>query len=204
MRLKGIPFLLLCVAALFALGCAQQPIYTTPFTSAAPVTLTPPLAVTLSVTYSKDGQRDAKREQELTVQLTEALASSAAFKLTDAAGAVGHLSIDVEDGATTKHKSLLGSISVSVGHLLVSQQEFTPEGRRTVRVLDVDIAYTPNGGTVQTEAYASPLVTITNNTLEPTDLVPMPDRKRAELTLIGNDLNSFAAELAKAQAAPKP
>ena len=190
MRLKGIPFLLLCVAALFALGCAQQPIYTTPFTSAAPVTLTPPLAVTLSVTYSKDGQRDAKREQELTVQLTEALASSAAFKL--------------EDGATTKHKSLLGSISVSVGHLLVSQQEFTPEGRRTVRVLDVDIAYTPNGGTVQTEAYASPLVTITNNTLEPTDLVPMPDRKRAELTLIGNDLNSFAAELAKAQAAPKP
>ena len=52
--------------------------------------------------------------------------------------------------------------------------------------------------------YASPIVTVTNNTQDPTDLVPLQDRKHAEATLIANDLNLFMAEFAKAQAPAMP
>ena len=187
--------------SLLLAACAQQPLYTPPYTSAPPVSLTPPLPVTLAVTYSKDGKRDAKREQELASQLRDLLASSQGFQPVTGAGGAGTLTVAVEDNATTKHRSLLATLSATLGHLLIGQPEFTPEGRRTARALDVDISYTPSGGTAQGQIYTSALVTVTNNTQEPTDLVPVPDRAHAELALIGNDLNLFAAGLAQTQAA---
>jgi len=195
-----LPILVVLMAA-----CAQQPVYTAPYVSAPAIKLDPPLAVTLAVTYRKDGKRDAARERELTVQLRDALSAGQAFKPVDAgADAVGALSVDVEDAATTKHRSLLGTFSASLGNLMLGQAEFTPQGRRTPRALDVDVSYTPMGSSGRTQSYTNLVVTITNNTQEPTDLVPMSDRKQAELTLIGNDLNLFAAELAKPQDTPKP
>lgn len=181
-------------------ACAQQPLYTPPYTSAPPVSLTPPLQVTLAVTYSKDGQRDTKREQELSSQLRDTLAAGQGFQPVQGGGA-GTLTVAVADNATTKHLSLLATFSAILGHLFIGQAEFTPQGKRTARALDVDISYAPAGGAAQSQVYTSALVTVTNNTQEPTDLVPMPDRKRAELTLIANDLNLFAAGLAQPQPA---
>ena len=200
---RGITVGMLGVGLLLA-ACVQQPLYTPPYTSAPAVSLTPPLPVTLTVTYSKDGQRDAKREQELSSQLQDLLATGQSFQPVQAAGSGGTLTVAVEDNATTKHRSLLAAISATLGHLFIGQAEFTPQGKRTARVLDVDISYTPAGAMAQSQAYTSALVTVTNNTQEPTDLVPMPDRKHAELTLIGNDLNQFAAGLAKPQGATQP
>lgn len=185
-------------------ACAQQPLYTAPYTTAPAVTLAAPLPVMLSVTYSKDGKRDAKREQELTAQLTAALAAGQAFRPVASADAAGVLAVAVEDNATTKHRSLLATLSAALGHLLIGQPEFSPEGRRTARALDVDISYTPKGAAAQSQIYTSALVTVTNNTQEPTDLVPVPDRAHAELALIGNDLNLFAAGLAKPQGNTQP
>lgn len=192
------PMFRLASFALAALvtACAQQPLYTPPYTSAPPVSLTPPLPVTLSVTYSRDGKRDAKREQELTAQLHDLLAAGQSFQPVQGAAA-GTLTVAVEDNPTTKHLSLMAYFSALLGHLFIGQAEFTPEGRRTARALDVDIRYTPGSGSAQSQVYTSALVTVTNNTQEPTDLVPVPDRAHAELALIGNDLNLFAAGLAK-------
>jgi hypothetical protein len=192
------------ILGLLLAACAQQPLYTPPYTSAPAVALTAPLPVTLAVTYSKDGKRDAKREQELTAELRELLAAGQAFRPVQAADGAGALTVAVEDNATTKHRSLLAALSATLGHLLIGQPEFTPEGRRTARALDVDISYTPNGAAVQNQIYTSALVTVTNNTQEPTDLVAMPDRAHAELALIGNDLNLFAAGLAKPQGTTQP
>jgi hypothetical protein len=192
------------ILGLLLAACAQQPVYTPPYTSAPAVTLAAPLPVTLAVTYSKDGKRDAKREQELTSQLSAALAAGQAFRPVADADASGKLVIQVEDNATTKHRSLLATLSAVLGHLLIGQAEFTPEGRRTARALDVDISYTPNGAAIQSQIYTSALVTVTNNTQEPTDLVAVPDRAHAELALIGNDLNLFAAGLAKPQGTMQP
>ncbi|HEY3645203.1 MAG TPA: hypothetical protein VGM16_07680 [Gammaproteobacteria bacterium] len=185
------------VAAVLLAACVQQPLYTPPYTRAPPVSLAPPLPVTLVVTYARDGKRDAKREQELMGQLHDLLASGESFQPVQAAAAVGTLTVAVEDNATTKHRSLLGTLSAALGHLLIGQPEFTPEGRRTARALDVDISYAPGAGPAQSQIYTSALVTVTNNSQEPTDLVAVPDRAHAELTLIGNDLNLFAAGLAK-------
>jgi hypothetical protein len=191
---------MLAVGLLLA-ACAQQPLYTPPYTAAPAVSLTPPLPVTLAVTYSRDGKRDAKREQELTAQVHDLLAAGQSFQPVAAAGSTGTLTVAVEDNATTKHRSLLATLSATLGHLLIGQPEFSPEGRRTARALDVDVSYTPAGGAAQSQIYTSALVTVTNNTQEPTDLVPVPDRAHAELALIGNDLNLFAAGLAQPQAA---
>jgi hypothetical protein len=191
-------------AGLLLAACAQQPLYTPPYTSAPAVALASPLPVTLTVTYSKDGKRDAKREQELTAQLREQLAAGQAFRPVQGADGVGALTVAVEDNATTKHRSLLATLSAALGHLLIGQPEFTPQGRRTARALDVDISYTPDGAAAQNQIYTSALVTVTNNTQEPTDLVPVQDRSHAELALIGNDLNLFAAGLAKPQGAAQP
>ncbi|HSN18773.1 MAG TPA: hypothetical protein VLV87_11275 [Gammaproteobacteria bacterium] len=193
------------VASILALGlamagCAQQPIYTPPYTSAAPVSLTPPLPVRLAVTYRKDGKRDPKREQELAAQLHDLLAAGQSFRPVEGSETAGTLQVAVEDNPTTRHTSLFAGFSAMLGHLFIGQPEFTPTGRRVARALDVDVGYIPSGGAAQNQVYTSALVTVTNNTQEPTDLVPMPDRKQAELALIGNDLNLFAAELAK----PKP
>ena len=190
-----------CVIALAGIGlllaaCAQQPLYTPPYSSAPPVALTPPLPVNLVVTYARDGKRDAKREQELTSQLHDFLAAGQSFQPVQSAAA-GTLTVAVEDNATTKHRSLFAAFSALLGHLFIGQAEFTPEGRRTARALDVDVNYAPGAGAAQSQVYTNALVTVTNNTQEPTDLVPMPDRAHAELTLIGNDINQFAAGLAK-------
>lgn len=195
-----------CVMVLgLAIGaCAQQPIYTPPYTSAPAVSLAPPLPVTLNVTYSKDGKRDPKREQELAAQLHDLLAAGQSFRPAGSGEAAGTLTIAVEDNATTKHRSLFAAFSALLGHLFIGQPEFTPEGRRIARALDVDISYASAAGTPRDQAYTGALITITNNTQEPTDLVSMPDRKQAELALIGNDLNLFAANLAKPQDASKP
>src|SRR5579885_269860 len=194
-----------CATGLLGLGlllaaCAQQPIYTPPYTSAPPVSLAPPLPVSLAVTYSKDGKRDPKREQELATQLHDLLASGQAFQPVEKAEGVGTLTVAVEDNSNTKHLSLLAAFTAMLGHLFIGTAEFTPQGRRTARALDVDISYAPAAGAAQNQVYTSALVTVTNNTQEPTDLVPMSDRKHAELTLIGNDINQFAAGLAKPQA----
>src|SRR5690348_6309058 len=118
-------------------ACAQQPLYTPPYTSAPPVSLTPPLQVTLAVTYSKDGQRDTKREQELSSQLRDTLAAGQGFQPVQGGGA-GTLTVAVADNATTKHLSLLATFSAILGHLFIGQAEFTPQGKRTARALDVD------------------------------------------------------------------
>lgn len=194
----------LSLVMLFA-ACAQQPVYTLPYSSAPAVSLAAPLPVTLTVTYSHDGKRDTKREQELAVQLHDLLTAGQAFRVAGNADAAGTLSITVGDNATTQHRSLFAGFSAMLGHLFIGQAEFTPQGRRTARALDVDIRYAPGGsGNEQTQIYTNALVTITNNTQEPTDLVSMQDRKHAELALIGNDLNLFAAVLAKSQAPSKP
>ena len=184
------------LAACLLTACAQQPLYTPPYPSAPPVSFTPPLPVTLSVTYSRDGKRDTKREQELMGQLRELLAAGQSFQPVQGDTMAGTLTVAVEDNATTKHRSLFAAFSAMLGHLFIGQAEFTPQGRRTARALDVDIDYAPAAGTLQSQVYTSALVTVTNNTQEPTDLVALPDRAHAELALIGNDLNLFAAGLA--------
>lgn len=183
-------------------ACAQQPIYTLPYSSAPPVALASPLPVSLTVTYIHDGKRDTKREQELAAQLHDLLAAGQSFR--EVPGAAGVLTVAVEDKSTSKPFSLLGTLSLALGRVFLSQTEFTPEGRRTVRALDVGISYAPAGGTGQSQVYSSALVIVTNNTQEPTDLVPMPDRKHAELALIGNDLNLFAANMTKPQGTTAP
>jgi hypothetical protein len=191
------------VLGLALVACAQQPLYTPPYTSAPAVSLTPPLPVTLAVTYSKDGKPDAKRAQALATQLHDLLAAGQSFSPVEGAAA-GTLTVAVEDNATTKHSSLFAGFSAMLGRLFIGQAEFTPQGRRTARALDVDIHYAPASGVAQSQVYTSALVTITNNTQEPTDLVPMPDHDHAELALIGNDLNLFAAGLAKPSEPSKP
>lgn len=191
------------ILGLALIACAQQPLYTPPYTSAPAVSLTPPLPVTLAVTYSRDGKPDAKRAQALAAELHDLLAAGQSFSPVGSAAA-GTLTIAVEDNATTKHLSLFAGFSAMLGRLFIGQAEFTPQGRRTARALDVDIHYAPGSGAAQSQVYTSALVTITNNTQEPTDLVLMPDRDHAELTLIGNDLNLFAAELAKPAAGTQP
>lgn len=193
--------MLAAALVLSAAGCAQTPVYTPPFTRAAPVSLNPPVAVTLVVTYTRDGKRDPKREQELQSALAADPTVGTAFHPADAASSSGTLTIDVQDGATG-NKSLFGTLSASVGHVLVAQPEFTPEGRRTARTFDVSIRYAPTGGKALEQHYAGELITVTNNTQEPTDLVPLQDRKHAEMVLIGNDLNAFAAGLAALAAPP--
>lgn len=191
---------LVCLGiAMLLAACAQQPVYIPPYSSAPAVSLAQPLNVTLAVTYTRDGKRDPKREQELGAQLRDLLAAGQSFKASGSSDASGTLTIAVEDNATTKHRSLFAGFSAMLGHLFIGQPEFTPEGRRTARALDVDISYAPSNGSTHSQVYTSAVLTITNNTQEPTDLVSMPDRKHAELALIGNDLNLFAADLAKPQ-----
>lgn len=197
MRPEGIRLTLAALAALLASACAQPDVYTEPYLSIAPASAGAPLPVTLVVTYSVDGKPDAKRQQALTAGLADTLNQGSAFKAADPATAAGELKVAVDDTSGTAKSSLLAGFGASVGHVLVSEPEFTPQGRRTVRELHVAISYTPTGGTALVQAYMSKLVTVTNNTQEPTDLVPLQDRKHAELALIGNDLNGFAAELQK-------
>lgn len=190
----------LCLAALFAAGCAATPVYTEPYTSLPAVTLASPLPVSLKLSYTVDGKHDGKHEQGLTTALSDSLNQGGAFK-TDAQPSEGTLEIAINnDKSTGGTRSLLKGIGATIGHVLVSEPEFTPEGRRTVRDLHVTITYTPPGGAVINHDYTSKLVSVTNNTQEPTDLVPLQDTKYPELSLVENDLNDFAAELAKSQA----
>jgi hypothetical protein len=185
-------------------ACAQTPVYTAPYTTLAPVTLEPPLLVTLDVSYAKDGKPDTKRAQELSAQLHDALAEGGTFRPADGAAAAGTLSIELEDAAVTAKSSLWGTLSADVGHLLVAQPEFSPQGRRTARQFMVSIRYTPVAGMPVSHDYSNPIVIVTNNTQDPTDLIPMQDRKHAELAFISNDLNGFAADMAHpATAAPR-
>ena len=196
-------FAWLCAAALLV-ACVQQPLYTPPYSSAPPVAFTPPLPVTLVVTYSKDGRRDAQREQELASQLHDLLAAGQSFQPVQGLAVAGTFTVEVEDNPTTRHRSLFAGFSAMLGHLFLGQPEFTPTGRRTARALDVAIRYTSGNGAAHSQVYTSALVTVTNNTQEPTDLVPVPDRKHAELALIGNDLNLFAANMAEPQGQRSP
>ena len=136
--------------------------------------------------------------------LADSLAEAGTFQPVALALADGKLEITVDDAAGTPKKSMLAGFAATVGHVLVSEPEFTPQGRRTPRELQVHISYTPTVGEALEHAYANTLVTVTNNTQSPTDLVPMQDRKHAELALIGNDLNAFAAELGKGQPPAAP
>lgn len=190
-------------AALAAVACAQQPVYTQPYTTAPPVAFTSPQPVTLTVNYTRDGKADPKRTQEITAVLTDSLAAGNGFKPAAAGESGGHLDVGVEDNATAK-RGLLAGFTATVGHLMLGGAEFTPQGRRTMRELAVVIRYTPAGGAPLERDYASPIVSITNNTQEPSDLVPLQDRQHAEATLIGNDLNLFMAEFAKGQAPAVP
>ena len=202
MRLRELPLILACTTVVLAAGCAQPGIYAEPYTRSGPVALAAPLPVALSVSYGKDGKSDSKRAAEIQTALTASLAGGGAFQPVPPAEAGGKLEISVQDVSGTPKKSFLAGISATVGHALVSQPEFTPQGRRTARELQVHISYTPAAGKPVDQAYANTLVTVTNNTEEPTDLVPMQDRKHAELALIDNDLNAFAAELGKSQPPP--
>lgn len=202
MRLRGISIVLAWVTAILASGCAQPGIYAEPYTRVEPAALAAPLPVALTVSYGKDGKPDPKRATEIQAALTANLADGGDFQPVAATEAGGKLEISVADVSGSPKKSFLAGISATVGHALVSQPEFSPQGRRTARELQVHISYTPAAGSALERAYANTLVTVTNNTEEPTDLVPLQDRKHAELALIGNDLNAFAAELGKSQTPP--
>lgn len=188
------PVILVCVAALSA--CAQQPVYTQPYVTAPPVAFAAPLSVTLTVSYTTDGKPDPKRAQELQAMLVDVFNAGNGFKPAAAGQAGDRLEVDVEDNATAK-KSLLAGFTATIGHLILGGAEFTPQGRRTLRELGVEIHYVPANGAPLDRDYASPIVTITNNTQDPSDLLPLQDRKHAEATLIANDLNLFMAEFAK-------
>lgn len=204
MRILGKTALLACAAALVATACAQQPIYTQPYTTAPAAAFAAPLPVMLTVSYTTDGKPNPKRAQELEAALTDSLTAGGGFKSVAPALASGTLDITVEDKPATARKTGFAGFAVTVGHVLASEPEFTPQGRRTVRELVVQIRYTPANGAALERAYESPLVTITNNTQDPTDLVPLQDRKHAEPTLIGNDLNQFMAEFAQSQPSGTP
>lgn len=195
MRYAEASLVLVGAFALLSSGCAQPDIYAEPYVTIEPVAFAAPLPVALTVIYAKDGKPDAKRAAEVQAALTDSLSKAGAFQPVAPAEALGKLEIRVDDVSGTPKKSMLSGITATVGHALVSEPEFTPAGRRTPRELQVHISYTPAAGGAQDHAYANTLVTVTNNTLEPTDLVPMRDRKHAELTLIENDLNGFATEL---------
>src|SRR5579859_8207853 len=195
MRFAAASSILICAVALLNSGCAQPEVYTEPYVTLAPVDFTPPIPVTLKVTYSKDGKADPRKALDIQTTLADALGKGPTFRPVDPASAAGSLEITVGDTAGTGKKSVLAGITASVGHVLVSEQEFSPQGRRTARTLEVSIRYTPASGPVTVQAYTSALVTVTNNTQEPTDLVPLQDRTHAELVLIENDLNGFATAL---------
>lgn len=197
MRFAEASSLLICGAALLTAGCAQPEVYTEPYVTLASVDFAPPLPVTLEVTYSKDGKPDPRKAQEIETLLADALGKGTTFQPAGPASAGSRLEITVDDVAGTGKRSILAGITASVGHVLVSEPEFTPQGRRTTRSLSVNISYTPATGSTVVQTYTSALVTVTNNTLEPTDLVPLQDRAHPELVLIENDLNGFAAGLHK-------
>ena len=184
-------------------ACAQQPVYTQPYVTAPAAAFAAPLPVTLTVSYATDGKPDPKRAQELQALLVDALNVGSGFKPAAAGQAGDRLEVDVEDNATAK-KSLLAGFTAVIGHLILGGAEFTPQGRRTLRELAVEIHYVPANGAPLQRDYASPIVTITNNTQEPSDLVPLQDRKHAEAMFIANDLNLFMAELAKASPPAAP
>jgi len=188
--------------ALLAAACAQQEVYTEPYASLEPQVGAAPLPVTLSLSFTVDGKPDAKRRQEILADLGDAVEASGAFKLVAPAAAVGELKVAVDDSKGGPKSSFLGTIGASVGHVLVSEPEFSPKGRRTARELHVEISFVPTGGTAIDQSYSSKLITVTNNTQDPTDLVSLHDRRHAELALIGNDLNGFAAALAKNRTGP--
>lgn len=202
MRITGVPLVMAALTAILLTACAQQEVYTEPYTSLEPQAGSAPLPVTLSLSFTVDGKPDAKRRQEILADLGDAVEASGAFKVVAAAGAVGELKVAVDDNKGGAKSSFLGTIGASVGHVLVSQPEFTPKGRRTARELRVEISFVPTGGTAIDQSYSSKLITVTNNTQDPTDLVSLHDRRHAELALIGNDLNGFAAALAKTRTGP--
>lgn len=190
---------LIILAAALVAACAQQEVYTEPYASIEPQAGAAPLPVTLSLSFSVDGKPDAKRRQEILADLGDTVEATGAFKVVDPAAATGELKIAVDDNKGTAKTSFLGTIGATVGHVLVSEPEFTPQGRRTTREFGVTISYTPAGGAVFDQSYSAKLITVTNNTRDPTDLVSLHDRPHAELALIGNDLNGFAAALAKSR-----
>lgn len=197
-RMKLWHFVILLLAAAVVTACAQPEIYTEPYVSVGPTAYVTPLPVRLITTFSVDGKPNAKRRQEVLAGLGRVVDASGAFKIVDAAA--GELTVAVDDSRVKTNRSFLGTLSASVGHVLISQPEFTPEGRRTARELHVTITYAPAMGTVFEKAYTAKLITVTNNTQDPTDLVSLHDRRHAELALISNDLNGFAAVLAKNRA----
>jgi len=203
MRSSRAAYGFICAAALLAAGCAQQPLYTEPYPSVQLTPLATPQVVTLTVRYFKDGKRDVDQEQALGKALTARIDAAGVFKVTPPSdGNLPRLEIEVNNASGDETPTLLGGLSATVGHVLVSQPEFTPQGRRSVRKLRAEISYTPYGGPAQSHVYTSRLITITNNTQEPTDLVPVKEPGQVELTLVGNDLDRFTAEYAQAQTAP--
>ena len=193
--MKSLNLAILALGTALALAaCAGQPVYTQPYAAAPPPAFAVPIPVTLTVSYTTDGKPDPKRAQELEAALTAVLEAGGGFK--PVAGQGERLEIGVEDNSTAK-RSLLAGFTAVMGHLILGGAEFTPQGRRTLRELAVEIHYVPVNGAPLERDYASPIVTITNNTQDPTDLVPLQDRKHAEVTLIANDLNLFMAEFAK-------
>jgi hypothetical protein len=194
-----------CISAvtLLAAGCAQQPLYTEPYLSVQPTPLATPQTLTLTLHYFKDGKRDVDQEQAMGKALAARIDAAGVFKVVPPSdGNLPRLQIEVNNASGDESQTLLGGLSASVGHVLVSQPEFTPQGRRSVRKLRAEISYTPYGGSAQSHVYTSRLITITNNTQEPTDLVPVKEPGSVELTLVGNDLDRFTADYSQAQTAP--
>lgn len=203
MRFLRTPCISACAVGFLLSACAQQPLYTEPYPTVAPAPLATPQIVQFTVHYSKDGTRDVKQEQVLSQALSPRIEAAGVFKVTPPSdGNLPRLAIVVSNAAGDEPQTLLGGLSATVGHVLVSQPEFTPQGRRSVRKLRVEISYTPYGRPAQDHVYMSKLVSVTNNTQEPTDLVPLKDPGNAELALVANDLERFSAEFSQAQAAP--
>lgn len=197
------PAILAWAAALALSACAQQPVYTQPYVLTPPAAFAASLPVNLKVSYTTDGKANPKRAQELEAALSDSLTAGSGFKPAAAGETGGQLEVSIEDNAAGTRRSLLAGFTAAIGHLFLGGAEFTPQGRRTMRELAVEIRYTPASGTPLEREYASPIVSITNNTQEPSDLVPMQDRNHAEATLVVNDLNLFMTEFAKGPA-PAP
>ena len=199
--MKSWQILILVLVSGVVTACAQQEVYTEPYVSIGPTGYATPLPVRLNVSFNVDGKPNAKRRNDILPALGRVIDTSGAFKIVHAAVAAGQLEISIDDTQVKHNEAFLGTLSASVGHVLISQPEFTPQGRRTLRELQVAITYIRTISSTFQQTYISKLITVTNNTQDPTDLVSLHGRRHAELTLIGNDLNVFTAAFAKSHPA---
>src|SRR5690349_15232297 len=110
------PSILACMVTMAVAACAQQPVYTQPYVTAAPAAFAAPVPVALSVSYARDGKPDPKRAEELKAALTDALNTGSGFRPAAPGQAGDKLEIIVDDRAGTPKKTGFAGFTAAVGH----------------------------------------------------------------------------------------